>query len=55
MKPNTQALAITTRLISCSPAPIRRYRYPINIAFSVALHHSPKRMFVFMVARKKRK
>ena len=32
MKPNTPSLAITTDLISCSPGPIRRYHYPINIA-----------------------
>ena len=32
MKPNTQALAITTGLIFRSPGPIRRYPYPINIA-----------------------
>ena len=32
MKPNTPTLAITTGLNSCSPGPIRRYHYPINIA-----------------------
>ena len=31
MKPNTQTLAIITGLISCSPGPIRRYHYPVNI------------------------
>jgi hypothetical protein len=32
MKPNTQTLAITAGLISCSPGPIRRHHFPINIA-----------------------
>jgi len=32
MKPNTPTLAITTGLISCSPGPIRRHHFPINIA-----------------------
>jgi hypothetical protein len=32
MKPNTQTLAITTGLNSCSPGPIRRDHCPINIA-----------------------
>jgi hypothetical protein len=32
MKPNTPTLTITSGLISHSPGPIRRYRYPINIA-----------------------
>jgi hypothetical protein len=32
MKPNTPMLAITTGLISCSPGPVRRHYFPINIA-----------------------
>jgi len=32
MKPNKPTLAITTSLIACSPGPIRRHHFPINIA-----------------------
>jgi len=65
MKPNTQTLAITTGLISCSPDPIRRRNFPIKIALPrciVGLHkmrsaqptrllRMPERTFVIAVAR----
>jgi hypothetical protein len=66
MKPNVPMLAITTSLITHSPAAIRRNDFPINIAaqrygdllgftsFSPTYQNAsrPERTFVYMVVRK---